>query len=125
MVATRIVETLTARPYGTPYGDLYAEFSLGGHACSDETKSAVDAMECGLTALTHSEKNGGELVIYSADLPDLKPRQSISDFTRDDIITALNERNITLAYQPLIHAESRETHHYECACYVYAAMTAN
>lgn len=114
MVATRIVETLTARPYGTPYGDLYAEFSLGGHACSDETRSAVDVMECALTALTHSEKNGGELVIYSADLPDLKPRQSISDFTRDDIITALNERNITLAYQPLIHAESRETHHYEC-----------
>ncbi len=113
-VAQRIVDTLTARPYGSPYGDLYAEFSLGGCACSEDTRSANDVMERSLTALTHSEKRGGELVIYSPDLPDLKPRQNMVEFTRDDIITALNERNITLAYQPLIHAQSRETHHYEC-----------
>ena len=112
--AKRISSLLTALPYGSPYGDLYAEFSVGGTLCSLENLNAVDVMNHAELALTHSQNKGGEFISYGPDLPDLKPRQNKTDFTRDDIITALNERNITLAYQPILRAKERTVHHYEC-----------
>ena len=114
VVAERILKTLSDTPYGSPYGDLYAEFAVGGCALSQKAVTASDAMEQVYTAVAHSEMRQGAFVSYSADLPDLKPRQKISELTRDDIIKALNDRRITLAYQPIVHAESRDTHHYEC-----------
>lgn len=114
MVADRIVKTLSDTPYGSPYGDLYAEFSVGGFMCPRRPISARDVLEQAYTAVAHSEIRQGAFVAYSSDLPDLKPRQKMEELTRDDIIKALNDRRITLAYQPIVHAESRETHHHEC-----------
>ncbi len=113
-VASRILKTLSDTPYGSPYGDLYAEFAVGGCALSQKSVSASDAMEQVNTALAHSHIRQGAFVAYSRDLPDLKPRQNKTELTRDDIISALNDRRITLAYQPIVHADSRKTHHYEC-----------
>ena len=113
-VAARIAKILSDTPYGSPYGDLYAEFSVGGCALSQKSLNAADAMEQVKTAVAHSHIRQGAFVAYSRDLPDLKPRQKMSELTRDDIISALNDRRITLAYQPIVHAQSRETHHHEC-----------
>ena len=113
-VAERILKTLADTPYSSPHGDLYAEFAVGGCALSQKATSASDAMEQVFTAVAHSRIRQGAFVAYSRDLPDLKPRQSKAKLTRDDIISALNDRRITLAYQPIVHADSRETHHFEC-----------
>lgn len=113
-VAERILKTLADTPYSSPHGDLYAEFAVGGCALSQKATSAADAMEQVYTAVAHSRIRQGAFVAYSRDLPDLKPRQSKAKLTRDDIISALNDRRITLAYQPIVHADSRETHHFEC-----------
>jgi len=113
-VAERIVKTLSDTPYSSPHGDLYAEFALGGCALSQKATSATDAMEQVYTAVAHSRIRQGAFVAYNRDLPDLKPRQDKAELTRDDIISALNDRRITLAYQPIVHADSRETHHFEC-----------
>ncbi|PHR92545.1 MAG: hypothetical protein COA69_06830 [Robiginitomaculum sp.] len=113
-VANRILKTLSETPYGSPYGDLYAEFAVGGCVCPQKPVSATDVMEQANTAVAHSVLRHGKFVAYAPDLPDLKPRQRMSELTRDDIISALNDRRITLAYQPLVHAKSREVHHYEC-----------
>ena len=32
----------------------------------------------------------------------------------EDVIAALNDRRVSLAYQPIIEAKSRDLHHYEC-----------
>ncbi len=114
MIAARIGKILNGSPYGSPYGDLYAEFAVGGCALSQKSVSATDAMEQVYTALSHSENRQGAFVAFSESLPDLKPRQSIKDLTRDDIIRALNERRITLAFQPIVCAKTRDIHHYEC-----------
>jgi len=36
------------------------------------------------------------------------------DINSDDILDALNQRRIRLAYQPIIDAKTRQLHHYEC-----------
>jgi len=113
-VAARIAKILSDTPYGSPYGDLYAEFAVGGCALSQKSLNAPDAMEQVKTAVAHSRIRQGAFVAYARDLPDLKPRQKMSELTRDDIISALNDRRITLAYQPIVRAQSRETHHHEC-----------
>lgn len=113
-IAERILNTLADTPYGSPHGDLYAEFAVGGCALSQKATNASEAMEQVYTAVAHSRIRQGAFVAYSRELPDLKPRQNKAALTRDDIISALNDRRITLAYQPIVHAESRETHHFEC-----------
>ncbi|MCF6220339.1 MAG: EAL domain-containing protein [Robiginitomaculum sp.] len=113
-VAERIIKTVSSEPYSSPHGDLRAKFAVGGSVLSQKATSAADAMQQAYTAIAHSRLKGGEFVAYNRDLPDLKPRQSKSELTRDDIISALNDRRITLAYQPIVHAESRDTHHFEC-----------
>lgn len=113
-VASRILKTLADKPYPSPVGDLYAEFSVGGCALSQKAVTAIDAMEQVRTAVAHSEIRQGAFVAYAKDLPDLRPRQDTGDLTRDDIIAALNDRRIKLAYQPIVYADTRKTHHYEC-----------
>jgi len=34
--------------------------------------------------------------------------------TANDILQALNQRRIQLAYQPIIHTKTARLHHYEC-----------
>lgn len=113
-VAARILKTLSDTPYHSPFGDLYAEFAMGGCTCSYPSMNAADVLEQASTALAHSGLRQGLFVTYSPDLPDLKPRQKTQALTRDDIIKALNDRRVTLAYQPIVHAQSRKPHHYEC-----------
>ncbi len=113
-ISARITKTLSDTPYSSPHGDLYAEFAVGGVAMSQKATSAEDAMQQVLTALEHSRIRQGAFVAYDRNLPDLKPRQSKSEFTRDDIISALNDRRVNLAFQPIVYAESREPHHFEC-----------
>ena len=114
MVADRIGSSLKSAPYESPYGDLRAQFSVGGIALSQKAVSAIDAMEQVKTAVAHSQAQNGKFVAYDSELPDIKPRQDRTDFVREDIIDALNDRRISLAYQPIINAKTRETHHFEC-----------
>ena len=114
MVAERIGKSLKGAPYESPYGDLRARFAVGGIALSQKAVSAVDAMDQVKTAIAHSQLQHGEFVAFSSKLPDLKPRQNSKEFVREDIILALNDRRISLAYQPIINAKSRDTHHFEC-----------
>jgi len=113
-IAARILEAVSNAPYSSPHGDLHAKFSVGGSALSQKATTATDAMQQAATAIAHSRLKGGKFVAYTRDLPDLKPRQNKTDLTRDDVVNALNDRRITLAYQPLVHADTRETHHFEC-----------
>ncbi len=113
-IAERILETVSGSPYSTQHGDLHAKFSIGGSALSQKATSAADAMQQAATAIAHSSLLGGKFVAYTRDLPDLKPRQVKADLTRDDVVNALNDRRITLAYQPIVHADTRNTHHFEC-----------
>ena len=58
--------------------------------------------------------SGQKYVAYSPSLapkPNAKSRQATSS---QDIISALNDRRVSLAYQPIVEAKTRKLHHYEC-----------
>ena len=114
MVADRLLLGLTETPYSSPFGDLYADFAHGGVAMSQKSTSAEDALQQAFTALAHSRTKQGAFVAFNTDLPDMKPRQTDTEISSEDIISALNDRRISLAYQPIVHAKTRKTHHFEC-----------
>ena len=120
LTAERLRAELTHRPYPSPHGDLYAEFSVGlvaindGGVANDDltVRDYLDRIE---TAIASSQERQGVAVVYDNAAPmAIAARSKRKGFDESDILTALNERRITLAYQPIVHASTRKPHHYEC-----------
>jgi len=53
------------------------------------------------------------LCMYDDSMGSNRIRKS-REITSEDIIAALNQRRIQLAYQPIIHTKTARLHHYEC-----------
>ena len=114
----RLKEPLSDTPYPTPHGGLYLEFasavtSLGGHA-----PTAADAALQTTTKLEEIETQmGWQASHYSPHDNGANSKDDLTPRSEEDsqmIIAALNERRISLAYQPIIDAKTRDLHHYEC-----------
>ena len=108
----RIREALSDTPYATPHGHLYVEFDLSSTELANQAHSAHEALF--QTQLAMSQTSRAPIIKYSADMPAIEPQSLRRKTTEDDILDALNDRRISLAYQPIICAKSRELHHYEC-----------
>lgn len=113
-LAERLLETLTDTPYPCPVGDLYASLAISAVGICGETGSAFDALDKARIALDYSLAREGKFVTWHDGLDDLTERRRKAPIEADDILGALNSRNITLAYQPIVHSLSRQPHHYEC-----------
>ncbi len=113
-MAERLIGELTDTPYPSPHGDLYASFAISAVQIPAQINSAMEAMDCARIALDHSLAREGIYVAYEDGMEDLSARRRRAPITEGDILGALNSRSITLAYQPLVHATTREPHHYEC-----------
>lgn len=112
-IAKRLRETLSAVPYATPLGPLFAELEIAYTALGDQAGSASEALAQTRAALESGSPANESIVGYTADMATQhKPRRQ--DTSADDILTALNDRRISLAFQPIIDAKTRELHHYEC-----------
>lgn len=108
-----MLKELCDKPYASPHGELYAQFTVGSAGVMPEadidtlfskSKLAVDAaMAKGQSYLAYSPVLHGR--------PKDQPRSATSS---EDIIAALNDRRISLAYQPIVHAKTHALHHYEC-----------
>jgi len=113
-IAERFIQTLTDIPYTSPYGDLYANLAISAVNVPSQADSAFEAMDKARIALDHSLAREGKFVPWHKDLIDLTEHSRKAPIEADDIIDALNSRNIRLAYQPIVHSRSRKPHHYEC-----------
>lgn len=110
----KLLSYLSDTPYPSPHGNLYAEFTAS--AVPMLAEDPVD-MESLFTrsrgALTATIETGARYVPYDAkqhDAPVVKKK----DTQPGDVIAALNDRRVSLAYQPIVEAKSRDLHHYEC-----------
>ena len=112
--AERLVEILTDTPYPSPYGDLYVNLAISATDITAETNGAHDALDKARIALDHSLSRAGKFVPWTKSLEDLTERRRKAPITADDILEALNSRNIRLAYQPIVDSRSRRPAHFEC-----------
>lgn len=113
-ISRRLTEALSDTPYQTPHGALYAEFDIAVTTLGDSAGSAYDAMGQTRTALDHAKATPGKIVQFTPDMANVGPRRARNETTSEDILAALNDRRISLAFQPIIDAKTRDLHHYEC-----------
>ena len=110
-ISERLFFLLENSPIKTPHGALYGEISIGSTQVGTQAKSAAEALAQSHIALKHAKPSA--FCPYDETLG--SDSVSISrETTSQDILAALNQRRIQLAYQPIIHTKTARLHHYEC-----------
>lgn len=109
-IAKRLFFLLENSPVQTPHGGLYGEFSASVTQMRTQANSAEEAFAQTGTALNHAKSS--HLTPYVEPMG-LQKNRKARETTADDIIDALNQRRIQLAYQPIIDTKTSKLHHYE------------
>ena len=110
-IAERLFFLLENSPVKTPHGGLYGEISIGSTQIRNQTDNAEDVLSQTLLALRYSEPS--KLSLYEDSMAVDEAKMSRGT-TSQDILDALNQRRIQLAYQPIIDSKTSRLHHYEC-----------
>ncbi len=113
-ISKRLLVALSDAPYQSPHGALYAEFDMASTTLGDQAHCAHDALAQTRTALEATPKQLGNVVQFTSDMAVIHTGRPRHETTSDDILSALNDRRISLAFQPIIDAKTRDLHHYEC-----------
>jgi len=111
VLAQRLVKALEDTPVTTPHGGLYLEIAAGSTRLRSLARSAEDAFS--QTAIALEGTQASQVQEYTA-LMGLGHVKKGRETTAEDILDALNQRRIRLAYQPIIDAKTRQLNHYEC-----------
>ena len=112
-IAKDLHEALSGVPYPTPHGPLFAELKIGYTELGHQARSALEALFQMQAALQSAASPGDKITSYSKDMA-VSHRPRRHETTADDILTALNDRRMSLAFQPIIEAKTGKLHHYEC-----------
>jgi len=110
-ITDRLFFLLENSPVKTPHGGLYGEISIGSTQMRTQAKSADEALSQSLIALKRAKPS--QICMYEDSMAIEAARVSRAT-TSQDILDALNQRRIQLAYQPIIETKSSRLHHYEC-----------
>ncbi|MEP1229927.1 MAG: GGDEF and EAL domain-containing protein [Litorimonas sp.] len=111
----RLQTALNETPYATPHGGLYAEFAVSATFLGQDTFDAEEAIEQTKSVFAaRPNLQGWNIGYYEPDMAAHSISRSRAEITENDILTALNDRRVSLAYQPIIDAKTRDLHHYEC-----------
>jgi len=88
--------------------------NIGATLKPDYAVTADDALLQARIALEESVRHRGDYIAYHNDLNKNWEHKKNYPITSEAILAALNDRRISLAYQPIVDAKTRELHHYEC-----------
>ena len=112
-------ETLRQRlsdvPYASPHGEILAEFIISSvNSAPDEDVDIEAIFAKSELALKAASAKDQKYLAYSPALHGRPKTRARQEVTEKDVIAALNDRRISLAYQPIIDAKTHVLHHYEC-----------
>lgn len=110
-LAERLVLELEDTPVVTPHGGLYMEIGAGSTRLRTNARSAEEAFA--QTAIALEGAKPSQVRSYTPVMG-LGHVPGARETTSEDVLDALNQRRIRLAYQPIIDAKTRQLHHYEC-----------
>jgi len=110
-VSERLVFLLENSPVKTPHGGLFGEVSIGATQIGTHANAASEVLAQTKLALTKNQSS--RVVLFDEAMASENSNVS-QEITSDDILDALNQRRIQLAYQPIIYADTGRLHHFEC-----------
>lgn len=110
-ITERLFILLENSPINTPHGGLYCEVSIGSTQLPTHASTAEEALSQSLIAVKRAKPS--TLCLYEESLA-LDVARVSRETTSQDILDALNQRRIQLAYQPIIETKTSLLHHYEC-----------
>ena len=108
----RLKQVISDTPYPSPHGDLYVEIDVSSTELAVKAHSSFDAYSQTRLALKH--KTIGAVTQYVPSMGQLKKKPTKQQTTEEDVLDALNDRRVSLAYQPIVETKTGELHHYEC-----------
>lgn len=112
-VASRLGSGIRGTPIDTSVGPISASVHIGGVAVPLEAKTTMEALHACEEALNDAgERIDAPFIAYSSN-PHTHSTRSTNRESTDIVLSALNERRIRLAYQPIITSATGEVAMYE------------
>lgn len=114
VAAGRFIEAVADTPIATSVGPVNVRITIGGVLAPRFAASASEAMARAQEALDlcRATRRGGFLAFAPSASRDDARRENAR--VTDEVVSALNERRIAIAYQPIVDARTRRPAHYEC-----------
>jgi diguanylate cyclase (GGDEF)-like protein len=112
-IAARLASGVRSTAIDTSAGPIPAAIRIGGVSVPDEAHTTMEALHACEEALTDAhERADSAFAAFSTD-PESRSRRSANRESTDTVLSALNDRRIRLAFQPIIASASGETAMYE------------
>ena len=107
IVAQRVMDAVGAQAIATGACDLPTTISIGGVQFPEQVRTVEEIYAAGLEALDCSKDSRN---VFSAYSPDKKRDLARSRNARvvDEVVTAVRERRMLIALQPIVHTASKE-----------------
>lgn len=104
--AGRIITAIRAVPFATSAGPIAISTNVGGVIAPRDGRTSIELMHHADEALAEARaRPGTNFVAYARDaLRDETRRRNLS--ASDEVLRAINERRLTLAYEPVIQAST-------------------
>lgn len=105
----------------TEHGPVAATVTIGGVAAPRHARTVAEIISCAQESLDAAKaKRRGSFVAYRPNIErDAVRRENFR--STDAIVAALNERRITLAFEPVVAIDTRQPAFYECLMRIAAA----
>ena len=119
VAADRLLAGVRDETFATAAGPVAATVTIGGVTAPRHARTVPEILSRAQDALhaARAKRHGS----FAAYLPNVERDALRRDSVRaaDEIVAALNERRIVLAYEPVVEAKSRKVAFYECLMRVH------
>jgi len=114
VAAERLIASVRDEPLTTAAGPVAVTVTVGGVTAPRHARTVPDIFSRAMDALHAArDKRPGSFTAYRPNVErDALRRESLR--ATDEIVAALNERRIVLAYEPVVEAKSRKLAFHEC-----------
>ena len=119
VAAERLLAGVRDEPIVTAAGSVAVTVTIGGVTAPRHARSVAEVVSRALDALHAARtKRHGSFAAYRPNIERDAMRRESARAT-DEIVSALNERRIALAFEPVVESGSRDVGFYECLMRVY------
>jgi diguanylate cyclase (GGDEF)-like protein len=114
VAAERLLASVRDEPLATAAGPVAVTVTIGGVTAPRHARTVADIFSRAMDALHAArDKRHGSFTAYRPNIErDALRRESLR--ATDEIVAALNERRIALAFEPVVEAKSRKIAFHEC-----------